>query len=1536
MSKMLVTRSPKSIRSRNKIPRRRFLLESLEKRELLASDLLSSGLTDAIQEDVVSESSIIDHSLVYQTNLVAEGEGGSISDSGGFEGSQQRLDLGSKGNATVDYSYEHFTIPDNFIIRYEGNNLLETGFVGGSSSGEVRVPAGDDDFVEVIVATDDSGTAWNYSASASGCGNPDPLLLDLGSSEFMAEEGANGETVCKGSGTLSIGRSDGIGSMLRVTGATAEYDDKELKVSGTVFSEIGDGEVLTKPLFVGSFTIPFATANSSAFSETAGGSEEYQLGGLPVDFSSISVNPNSIALGASFELIEDLGLPDFLFSGSDGLIITQNDVRIGSSIKFSAPKFENFDLFGFLPIKEFSGFSIEYIAAQDALKIQGKLIVDLGSKSPVKTFTVDLADPNFIQIQGGDVDIVGSLSVETNLKFPPNGWGLEELKLTIDTIAKDVGGSAKLTLPFKSVVETTGEVGFKLPIPPLELNTLGLEVDNLNVAIPAYPLVFFQAFRGQVTNFAPSDNDPIEFSGGVSATLGPQVSLPVFGTSSLVRADVDGKISAEMLNATGTITIISDKIATGSRSVTLDWEKKEFESTGSFNLFDGFVTTSAAFKATSQFNITMGGVAEVGIPDFIPIVGGSRLANGNFLFDFSNNGNSSDDFAAGWGAITIRKFGFEANFVAGAKLFFDGSVERIGSKNIPPVGSFDIPADTPWFVMAADWENSTTEDVPLIVELPDGTRVEEADFADHNIAVVEELSDDTTKVVIVFDADPGIWDLEVADPTGLGEVSITAAEQADAPTVSLNSAATNSGGGSVAINYSAADPDSDAMVRLFYDDDASGFDGIEIGEGVAEVDGDGSFVWDTTGVPNGDYFVYAMVFDGDNPPVYSYSSEQVNVAEFSDLATSTAVQPDSITVGDDVTVSFTVQNDGDATAANSQASITMPDGVTVSSTSLVPTSVDGSTYEFDLGDLAADDSTEIEFVVVAPDTAAILDTRIFVSTDTFDASSQNDVDLGQIIVNAAPLLPPNLAVSLDGPSANVELGENYSYTLKIDNTGDGPATGVELREQLPANARFILANASQGSSSQDGDGVVNVSFGDIPAGDSVTVVFTSQATTAGALISTTSVTSNEEDLETLNNFLITVNSANSTAPTTADLRLSVTSSATNASIDDEISIVVTINNEGPGIASGIMVDSPLPAQLELINASPDQGTYDAATGVWSVGNVRDGISRSLTLTARVVGSGQISESFEIAAVSESDPDSTPGNGDLNEDDIAEFAIQLGSQTVFLTPSSIAGLHIVEPTTARTAIIFQAKADATIRVLPVRSASASESVLIYNRDVEPIGLFDQGATTATLDNDGLYAIIFEPQSIQRIFSVSATGTSGLVSLPAQTNIFNPTDTNVDGRTTAMDALVIVNEIGVNQIGRSGSAEGEIAEGELFSQPLRYLDVNADGSVTALDALMVINHLARSSASSVSAESEQLLAFIANDEADADLQPDVDLDGVGISISAIAIDDGRASGIAFDNQKTLSVADPAVVGLTAEEVDEAIDSEDPWHLLTEMVV
>ena len=85
----------------------------------------------------------------------------------------------------------------------------------------------------------------------------------------------------------------------------------------------------------------------------------------------------------------------------------------------------------------------------------------------------------------------------------------------------------------------------------------------------------------------------------------------------------------------------------------------------------------------------------------------------------------------------------------------------------------------------------------------------------------------------------------------------------------------------------------------------------------------------------------------------------------------------------------------------------------------------------------------------------------------------------------------------------------------------------------------------------------------------------------------------------------------------------------------------------------------------------------------------------------------------------------------------------------------------------------------------------------------------------------------------------------------TNSDDPMDVNGDGVVSAIDALLVINELNANGAHELGT----------FSEEMPYLDVNNDGHLSASDALRVINELNRITAEAKS-EAEPVAAIAIN--------------------------------------------------------------------------
>lgn len=122
-----------------------------------------------------------------------------------------------------------------------------------------------------------------------------------------------------------------------------------------------------------------------------------------------------------------------------------------------------------------------------------------------------------------------------------------------------------------------------------------------------------------------------------------------------------------------------------------------------------------------------------------------------------------------------------------------------------------------------------------------------------------------------------------------------------------------------------------------------------------------------------------------------------------------------------------------------------------------------------------------------------------------------------------------------------------------------------------------------------------------------------------------------------------------TPPDAADLSLSKSVSDPNPAAGDTITFTLTVTNDGPDDATGVEVTDALSSIYSYQSQSGD-GTYSTSTGVWTVGTVPDGESRSIDIDV-VVGSTTNTGSYinraRITAADTYDPDSElddPGEG----------------------------------------------------------------------------------------------------------------------------------------------------------------------------------------------------------------------------------------------------------------------------------------------------
>ncbi len=209
-------------------------------------------------------------------------------------------------------------------------------------------------------------------------------------------------------------------------------------------------------------------------------------------------------------------------------------------------------------------------------------------------------------------------------------------------------------------------------------------------------------------------------------------------------------------------------------------------------------------------------------------------------------------------------------------------------------------------------------------------------------------------------------------------------------------------------------------------------------------------------------------------------------------------------------------------------------------------------------------------------------------TVTFDINTYVMDELRVITKHANPLVT---SIS-DGPDP-VQVGENVTYTITVNNTGSTAATGVQVADAFPG-ATLVSASASGGCT---GATSVTCSLGTIAAGGSAaaTVVVKSPATVpAGGTITNTATSPPGQPIA----------ATETTTIVSQSLATSITDSPDPVTAGNDVQYTLTVTNNGiAAVADPHVVDS-LPAGASLKSAPAScsgTGPVDCSLGALAVG-----------------------------------------------------------------------------------------------------------------------------------------------------------------------------------------------------------------------------------------------------------------------------------------------------------------------------------------------
>ena len=191
------------------------------------------------------------------------------------------------------------------------------------------------------------------------------------------------------------------------------------------------------------------------------------------------------------------------------------------------------------------------------------------------------------------------------------------------------------------------------------------------------------------------------------------------------------------------------------------------------------------------------------------------------------------------------------------------------------------------------------------------------------------------------------------------------------------------------------------------------------------------------------------------------------------------------------------------------------------------------------------------------------------------------------------------------------LGDVVTIKVTIANNGPVQATGVVANAPLPAGMTFVSADVGP-SKFDPATGAWTI--GTIASKGTAVLTFKAKVTDVAPQSIGASIAHADQLDDKLDNNAASVN----VTPVLGALNLSKTASTPAVQVGSTVVFTIAVGNAGPGTARGVAVTDTLGAGLKFVKVlTASQGSYNAGTGVWSVGAVPAGSIAVLRVLATV-------------------------------------------------------------------------------------------------------------------------------------------------------------------------------------------------------------------------------------------------------------------------------------------------------------------------------
>ncbi|MCX8156248.1 MAG: DUF11 domain-containing protein [Verrucomicrobiae bacterium] len=311
-----------------------------------------------------------------------------------------------------------------------------------------------------------------------------------------------------------------------------------------------------------------------------------------------------------------------------------------------------------------------------------------------------------------------------------------------------------------------------------------------------------------------------------------------------------------------------------------------------------------------------------------------------------------------------------------------------------------------------------------------------------------------------------------------------------------------------------------------------------------------------------------------------------------------------------------------------------------------------------------------------------------VSTPILDPNLANNSAVGSTRINPTPVV--DLVTAVRTVPAVPYGGFPMLYELTVANAGTLNATGVIVTNWLPPEVTVVGVTNGHGTVTNTGN-VWVFGLGSLPIGGSATVLVQVVTPPSGTLTNRAYAVSAQNDYNLSDNLAVLETVV--VPGTAADIALQMTVTPSNAYAGQEVSLRLTVLNNGPQTATGIVITNWLPPQVQYLRGNVTAGSFMSSSNaqVIMVPSLANGASMNAVIVVKPLGNGGLLTNRTVAVTATADPTPNEVATVLRVAPAADVRVGVTAPTELVAAGSVVTYSVAAqnagPSTASNATVF---------------------------------------------------------------------------------------------------------------------------------------------------------------------------------------------------------------------------------------------------------